>query len=425
MGEARQIKRLRKPSFLNLLILMGGEFAARGFTFIAFAYLARTLGQEAYGYVAPAYAVLMFCLLVADFGAATLGTREIAKNPDVAEELVNKVASTQMLIAAALLFLLVAVVLLAPVHFLLGRLLIGFGISLLGIPFLLNWVFQGRNEMFLAAMPLALRQGVFLIITVLIVSEPSDVDLLPFAEIGGIAAAGFVYLFFYARRIGRIRLSLQKSLDKDLMREALPIGGAHFIWALRIYLPVVAVGAIQGTESAGLFDVGHRIVMVFHAFLGVYFTNLLPALSLTSSDSLDEMISLLKRSVVLSVLPSIALGVFVYFAAPSILGIVYGDSFVVTESVRSFAVLTWLVPVLAVRRNGRTALITLNKQNLDFNVSVAGAVIMILLILPLTYSYGIIGCAWAMVISEFISAAMTWAFLFPVIRKDITQTDAG
>lgn len=416
MGTTRQINRLRKPTFKNLLILLGGEFTARGFTFVAFAYLARTLGQESYGYIAPAYAVLMFCTLIADFGAGTFGTREIAKNPDVTENLVNKVASAQMLIAVILLFLLIVVGLFVP-NFILARLLTGFGISLLGVPFLLNWVFQARNEMFLAAAPLAFRQGVFLLITLLIISEPSDVVRLPFAEIGAIGAAGLIYVIVYNNRVGRFRLSLAQGVDKDLLKHALPIGGAQFIWALRIYLPIILVGVLQGAGSAGLFDVGHRIVMVFQAFLGVYFTNLLPALSLTSHESLKEMKGLLFRSVLLSVLPAIALAVCVYFVAPNVLKIVYGNSFVVDESVRSFAILTWLVPVLALRRNARTALITLNRQNMDFNISAVGVVIMILLLVPLTFYYGIIGCAWAMVISELLSMILTWIFLFPEIRN--------
>lgn len=420
MSKARQVSRLRKPTFRNLVILLSGEFAARGFTFIAFAYLARTLGQEAYGYLAPVYAVLMFCVLVADFGAGTLGTREIAKNPDAAENLVSKIASAQMLIASGLLILLIVFSLLISNNFILSRLLIGFGISLLGIPFLLNWVFQGRNEMFLSAAPLAFRQAVFLVIILLIISQPPDVVRLPFAEIGAIAAAGLIYIIVYHKRVGRFRLSLSQGIDRDLLKQALPIGGAQFIWALRIYLPVVLVGVIQGAESAGLFDVGHRIVMVFQAFLGVYFTNLLPALSLTSHDSPGEMKQLLFRSVLFSVLPAIALAAFVYTVAPLILGIVYGSSFVVNESVESFVILTWLVPVLALRRNGRTALITLDRQNMDFNISTVGVVIMILLLLPMTFHYGIIGCAWAMVISELLSAIVTWIFLFPLLRSEKT-----
>lgn len=421
MGKAREVSRLRKPSFRNLFILLGGEFAARGFTFVAFAYLARTLGQESYGHIAPAYAVLMFGTLVADFGAGTLGTREIAKNPDAAENLVTKIASAQMLIASAVALALAAAGLFLPVNPILGKLLIGFGISLLGIPFLLNWVFQGRNEMLPAAAPLALRQGVFLLIVFLTVSQPADVVRLPLAEIGAIAAAGLIYVVFYNRSVGRFRLSFLQGIDTELLRQALPIGGAQFIWALRIYLPIVLVGVISGAEPAGLFDVGHRIVMVFQAFLGVYFTNLLPALSLTSRDSPDEMKQLLYRSVAISVLPAVALAVVVYFAAPFVLGAVYGNSFAVDESVTSFMILTWLVPVLALRRNGRTALITLNKQNLDFNISAAGVTIMILLMLPLTYFYGIIGCAWAMVTGELLSAMINWVFLLPELGN---RTDA-
>ncbi len=416
MDKNRPINRLRKPTFRNLIILMSGEFAAKGFTFIAFAYLARTLGQQTYGYIAPAYAILMFCTLIADFGAGTMGTREIARNPENSDDLVNKIISAQMLLAISLCSLLIFFSLLLPAHFILVRLLIGFGISLLGVPFLLNWVFQGRNEMFLSTAPMTLRQGVFLIITLLVISEPDDVVRLPIAEIIAVAAAGLIFITIYSRRVGSIKLSVSKGVDKKLFAQALPIGGAQFIWALRIYLPVIAVGLIQGAQAAAMFDIGHRIVMVFLAFLGVYFNNLLPALSLTSHDSLIEMRQLLYRSLFLSILYSILLAVFIFFAAPVVLKIVYGNAFVHYESIASFTALTWLVPAIAFRRNARTALITLNHQNLDFKISAIGVIIMVLLLLPLTFFYGIIGCAWSMVISELLTAAITWIFLLPKIR---------
>jgi O-antigen/teichoic acid export membrane protein len=172
-----------------------------------------------------------------------------------------------------------------------------------------------------------------------------------------------------------------------------------------------------GPSSAGYFDIGHRVVIVFVSFLGVYFTNLLPAMSLTSHDSATELGQMLTRSVMLSVIPSILLAVTVMFTASLILGLIYGEMFVRSESVNAFSALIWMIPVLAARRNGRTALITINYQHVDFWISVVGIILMVSMVIPATFYHGIEGTAWAMVISELISAVITWMFLIPGLKR--------
>lgn len=396
---------------------MVGEIVTRMFTFITFAYLARTLGPSTYGYLAPSYAVLMFCLLVIDMGFGTYGTREIARNPSATGSLVDRVMSAQFLLAIATLSTLLVCSLSLNIHMIYVKLLIGFGVSLLGIPFLLNWVFQGRNEMLLFAAPMALRQLVFLIITIIVIAKPEDITWLPVSEVVAVAITAVIYILSY-RGLGRhIHLSLKKALDRDLFVHALPIGGAQIIWALRMYLPIIIIGTMLGPSSAGYFDIGHRVVIVFVAFLGVYFTNLLPAMSLISHDSATELGQMLTRSVMLSLIPSILLAVTVMFTAPLILGVIYGEMFVRSESINAFSALIWMIPVLAARRNGRTALITINCQHVDFWISVAGIILMISMVIPATFLSGIEGTAWAMVISEFISAVITWMFLIPGLKR--------
>jgi len=402
---------------------MVGEIITRMFTFITFAYLARVLGPSTYGYLAPSYAVLMFCLLVIDMGFGTYGTREIARNLSATGSLVNRVMSAQLLLAIATLSTLVICCLSLHIHMIYVKLMIGFGVSLLGIPFLLNWVFQGRNEMLLFAAPMALRQLVFLIITIIVIAKPEDITWLPVSEIVAVAITAMIYILSY-RGLGRhIRLSLKKALDRDLFVHALPIGGAQIIWALRMYLPIIIIGAMLGPSSAGYFDIGHRVVIVFVAFLGVYFTNLLPAMSLISHDSTAALGQMLIRSVMISLIPSILLAVTVMFTAPLILGVIYGEMFVRSESINAFSALIWMIPVLAARRNGRTALITINCQYVDFWISVAGIILMISMVIPVTYFFGIEGTAWAMVISELISAIITWMFLIPGLKRITGRQD--
>jgi Na+-driven multidrug efflux pump len=128
--------------------------------------------------------------------------------------------------------------------------------------------------------------------------------------------------------------------------------------------------------------------------------------------------------VILSVSVSVIIVVVSLFVAPALLGIIYGSGFVRDESVNAFSALVWIVPVLAARRNGRTALITLNRQHTDFWISIAGILLMLCMVIPATFVHGITGTAWAMVISELITAIVTWLYLINGLRQ-VVRMQAG
>ena len=70
---------------VNLLFLTAGECLAKLVTFAAFSYLARVLGPRHYGNIEFTLAVMVFFTLPSDLGLAVYGAREIAKNPQHAD----------------------------------------------------------------------------------------------------------------------------------------------------------------------------------------------------------------------------------------------------------------------------------------------------------------------------------------------------
>jgi O-antigen/teichoic acid export membrane protein len=257
------------------------------------------------------------------------------------------------------------------------------------------------------AAPQVLRQATFLLIVWLMVAGPGDVTRLPAAEIAGIALAGAAYALLARRRGLSLRLNLRGALDRDLLRESLPIGGTNFIWALRMYLPIVALLFVAGPETTALFGVSHRIVMVFQSLLGVYFTNLFPTISQVARDT-GRLTRLLQRSLGLTILLTTAGATLVLFIPSLILGTVYGPAFVRGDSVWTLALLTWLIPILAWRRHGTSALIAMNRQADELWCSVGGIAVLVAFILPASSYAGAIGAVSVMLMSELAASALTW-----------------
>jgi PST family polysaccharide transporter len=392
---------------VNLAVLAAGEVMTRGLTFLAFVHLARVLEPATFGLVEWVLAVMQLAMLVVDQGLGILGAREVARAPERTAELIRRVSSAQLVLAIGVVVALGAAGAAIPMDGALRVLLIGFGVSLLGVPLILNWVFQGLNEMIWFAVPQILRQATFLLVVVLAVAAPGDVYRLPLAEIAAVAVAAGSYMVLVHRHGLRFRVSVRRALDRRLFRESLPIGGANFVWALRMYLPIVLLFFVAGRETTALFGVSHRIVMVFQSLLGVYFTNLFPTMSQVATDLL-RLQRLLNRSLLLTAACAAAGAAVMPLVSAGLLGAVYGPAFVRAESVWTLTALTWMIPILAWRRHGTSALIALNRQMDDLRCSIAGVVLLLVLLVPASSAYGAPGATAAMLVSELFAAVLTW-----------------
>lgn len=409
-------KRMVKPKLGNLLLLGFGEIATRGLSFLAFSYLGHILAPEDLGIYESALAVIMFGTLALDQGLGIHGSRGIARNPSDTVGLVRKIVSAQIWLAAIVYAVLWGVTIVIPLEQDMVTLLRGFGLTLFAAPFLLNWVFQGRNEMLWYALPAAIRQLTFLILVVLIVREAEDFTRLPVAEVGAATLAAIVFVMAYKKTGLRFHVDLRAGWNRELFREALPIGVSNLIWALRTYLPILVILATLDAYHAGLFASGHRIIVVFIAFLGVYFTNVFPAMSATARQDRRGLAKLIRQALVTSVLGTIAVAIVISFTAGHMIGIVLGPNYVTPESVASMTILAWLLPILAWRRCARSGLIVLDYQKSELVCSLIGLALLVMLIIPLTKHHGLTGTVSAILISESTATILTWLLL----RKNLT-----
>lgn len=391
-----------------MAILASAEVLSRGLTFLAFTQLARVLAPSRYGRVEIATAVMIFLTLGVDLGLGVVGTRDIAGRGARVTLLVRRIVSTQLLLAAAVYGLLWLAVLCLPLDPTLRRLLLVFGVSLFGFPFVLAWVFQGRHDMAPVAALQVLRQAVFAVAVLILVRAPTDLFRLPWAEVLAVTAAAIGYAALL-RRVGEpVTIDLRAGCDRQLLREGLPIGGSQLVWAGRLYLPIMLLATCVTQAGIGFFGAAHRIVMVGQALLAVYFTALFPVMSEASARSPDALAALLTRSVRRVLWPMVAVAGATTLAAPLVMRLVFGSQFVQPEASATLAALIWLLPILAWRRHDRSALIALNHEAEELACSLFGLAVLVPLTLCLGARHGVVGGAWAMVIAELGGATVTW-----------------
>lgn len=383
----------------NLLSLGAGEIAAKLLSIVAFTYLGRTLGPESYGRMEFAMAALVFFHLPADLGLSLYGAREIARNRHAASDLMASISAIRLGLAvlsyAALLLFVITLRNDPQTQILLCTL----GLSLFAAPGLLQWVFQGLDQMSWAAWAVTVRQGTFALVALLLVRSREQ---LIWAAIAECAAAGCTALFciWLARHSLGLRLTfrgLTAGLLKHHLRTAAPIGFSEFAWALLWHLPTVILGFLTTGESLGWFGASHRCLTAIHSFVYLYFFNLIPSMSRAAAPG-GGLSQLLSRSLSVAAWCGLLAGLGGTLLAGQFLSTLYGPRF--AEGGRLLSILVWVIPVALISGHFRYGLVACGLERQLLRSTVIAAAGSIVFSVVLGSWFGAEGVAFALVLAN-------------------------
>jgi len=379
----------------------------RAMSFLAFAHLARTLGADGFGKLEFVLAWLMFGQVIIESGFQTIGARDVAIEPSSIRALVARILPIQLCIAAIACltcFVILPMRWLDPVT---SRLLFGYSLSLLGIPFFLTWVFQGQQRMAWVAIPQVLRQLCFLIAAWLLVREANDLLWLPYAEYGSVFAAAILCLWIFLPNYWPLHFESPLSQEsRSLIRDAGMIGTSQILWFVRMYFPILLLKFVGSDADVGHFGAAHRIVNVFQVGVTVYWMSFFPQLSQHAGR--QTLQSTLLKSLGLSTLFMIACATVFSLFARQIMYVAFGQGFSATESATVLAIMVWRVPIIMFRSHARQAMFVSRLQRDELACSIASVVVLVIIGWLGAERFGLVGLALATVLSELLGALTTW-----------------
>lgn len=409
------LKKIRLPRLAtNYALLSGAEFISKILAAIAFAYLARILGPQSYGYLEFVIAIIFFFTLVVDSGLGSYGAREIAKDSDGYSYLATQITFVRFLLACVAFAILTLLTILLNQPQEIKLLLFLFSLTLFALPTLIQWVFQGQDMMSFVALASIIRWTTFSVGVIIFVRSSDQLLNIPVIEGMAILLTG-VFLFgalVFNFGIPRYRIDLRQSYS--IFRQAFPIGASELVWAIKVYSGTILLGFVIGGSELGWYGAANRIVISLHAFVWLYFYNLLPSISRTSQEPIGALHRLLRISIQITAWAAIFVGVFGTAFASTGIQILYGPQY--EEAADAFRVLIWLLPLALLSGNFRYTLIGYSKQTLEFVSAFLGALVNIILNLILIRIYGFLGAAWALVISEAVILGVAYYF----VRRAIT-----
>lgn len=393
----------------NYIYLSIAEMASKVVTFAAIAYLARVVGPAMYGYFEFAAAALFCAGLIVEQGLGPYGAREIAQAPAHTTELVSQIVALRFILALGAMAVVIAFALAFEHPPLVTQLLLIYALDLLLMPLLLQWVFQGHDQMRTVAVLQIIRQSLFAVVVFIVVREPSQIWLVAVAEGIGILGAVLYGVYKYGRRFG-LQFAHKFKFSMRVLRESLPIGLSQIFWVVRMYGAILILGLSAPSQDVGYLGAAMRIFVALHAFIYLYFFNLLPSMARAWQQDDSSFGKLIARSLWLVAwfcLPIVTLWVML---APFVMTAAYGSEFLPGGIVLAWLGLafgaTWL------DGHYRFGLIAAGWQNAEMKCQILGAATAVVLI-PVLYSrFGLGGVGFALFIAELAVWAASWWFAY-------------
>jgi PST family polysaccharide transporter len=398
----------------NFLSLSGAEVISKILTLATFAFVARVVGPAGFGYLEFAYSVVMCGALIVDQGSSVYGPREIARAPDSTTRLITEVTSLRLTMAIVVYagFVLLVWSLERPAF--LEHLILLIGLTVFLMPFMLQWVFQGHDQMRTVGLLQIVRQAVFAIVVFTLLRNPESLSAVAIGELGGAAAVVVLSLWLTRTQLG-LSIPLKFHFSAGLLRAAATIGLGQLFWSLRMYGSIIMVGLIATEAEVGFFGAAMRIAISLNAFVWLYFFNLLPSMSRLWKRDHNAFQHLIDQSLRTVGWLALAGGMLWVLLAPTVIRFVYGAQFMAATA--TLQLMSALIILGIVHGHFRFGLIAADCQR--FATASAGLGTLVALgMIPFCYGkWGIFGATIALLAGEF----MVWgsSFFFSQRKLDL------
>jgi O-antigen/teichoic acid export membrane protein len=245
----------------NFMAIFLSDAASRVLGFAATVYLARVLSVAGFGLISYGMAFLTYALLFANPGLTTIGAREIAKHPDD-RRIAYEILGLKLVLALIVLIVFLIGLSVLPGVTITKRVVFFYLLSLLPFSVLLEFVFQGREQMIQVGLARFIQHAVYVILIFVIVRTGDDMTGVPIAYFIGYTVAAVFLLFFFIRTYSSLRIIFSWKKWKSILISSTPVGFATIFNQLSLNLPPLFLGMVYSKADVGLYSAGFKIIMM-------------------------------------------------------------------------------------------------------------------------------------------------------------------
>lgn len=417
----------------NIVSLGAVQFTSLALPLIALPYLATVLGASQLGRVAFALSVAQILLIISDYGFNLSAPKAIAlhrNDQKKVAEIFCAVMLVRSLLALGGLVVMVVIVFVFQV----GRselplLLLAYAM-VIGNILLPQWLFQGLERLkAVSAVQVAGRLIAFCGIFFL-VKTPDDVLAATFLQAAGVGLGGILAIPLTVRALAGVRMAWP---CRTALKTQLQDGWHIFIStaAINIYTTsnIFFLGLIATPAALGQYYVAEKIIRAAQAMYGPIGNAVYPHVARIAATDTAAALQFVRALVYKLGGLFVVISVILFFAAPSLILVFFGDEYEAAVPVLRILTLTLAVSIFA----NIFAIQTLLPFGLESRLSrilLSAAVLDVLLFIPAVYWYGPFGAAWVNVTVEVFVASsaltvLTFAGLNPLSNHQRRQSHAG
>jgi PST family polysaccharide transporter len=383
------LKRLG-DNFLSLVILQGINYLV---PLIVFPYLVRVLGIDGFGLYSFIFAIIMYGVMLSDYGFDLSATRLIslhANNMSKTNEIFSSVMIIKFAISLLYLGILTLLVLFvdkfsqhAYLYF------IGFGFVIGQVLFPI-WFFQGIEKMRYITILNATAKLIFTLLILIYVHNKDDLYLvLLFNSLGSIVA-GIIALYIAVKKFNISFYLPSLENIKFYLKDGWYIFTSRIAVELYVTSNVIILGFFATNEIVGYYSIVEKIVRAIGSMLEPLTRTVFPYLAKVYEESKELFF---KRNIqlfflILAIMFPMAL--IVYFNAPWILSIVSGEE-ANPLMIKLLHIFSFILVFYLYGHQFTNMLVTLNKTKLLNNIVIIAGILNIIFAPIIIYFFGVVG----------------------------------
>jgi O-antigen/teichoic acid export membrane protein len=387
----------------NFIALFFSDIISRFLGFLAAIYIARLFGTQGLGLLSYGAAFLTYALLFANPGLTTIGAREIAKDPS-GHGMIGNILGLRLVCTGVVFIVFALAVYLIPGQQGTKTIILAYLFSLFPLIFLLEFVFQGRQQIHFIGISRLLQYLVYVCLLYFLLRSQGDIYDVPVYFFFGHVFATVFLISVFLIKTPPLNISFSWKIWQKIMNSAMPIGFATIFNQAALYLPTVILGLFYTKSEVGLYSAAYKMVAMLLIIERVFHFVFFPVISHQYQNTREK----LKRSftVLVKIIFAITIPITIcgFVVAGDIINFIYGTTFSESSTILRILLLYFLItPVNTIFGYG---LVAIDQEQRFFKVITYTALLCTVLVFLLTYLLKAPGAALALLSSEVVGIVL-------------------
>jgi len=396
----------------NTLWGMAAQLALKGANFVFSVLVVRTLGGEAFGqyWIVMAWAGLFS--VIGDLGITQYLTREIARNPQRNEDLFWDTVSLRFILAIIATIVTVGGALLITdySHDIILGILVFCGtyfFQILLAP--LTSVLVGRERIDISSTLTVVMQVLWMIFAGLFLYLGFNFLWLFIAGILNMPiVTALAYWFVRRNQLGPPRFRVNPAMWRSVVRAGLPFGFTQIALSFAFRVDTIVLSQFVSEYEVGLYNVAYNLVLMLLGLATNIGASMMPTLTREHASNASAIIPWYYWSVRIMLFISLPVSVGGMLTATTIINLFYGPE--IAPAAVALAVLIWNLPFVLYHAFSGQIAQSIVHEGFAARVFVSLGILNLLLNLILVPRLGVVGSAFATVITDMVGAAQFYFF---------------